>query len=334
MPPTMSQLGQPGTGNGEQYSIAFYELQNTLDVKRAALMNDARGPKDPYTSITIKRPEGTLETLTPTLPLPEDAFKVVYIKVKWVKEEDYNNWLRYSTGISEDKVKEVLEVFKPIYSTDTIMDSKGNKLEVQRIVGTEKKWALKPMDNDYTIISQEWEKNEKNRKWNKSHESDIASGKRQPRKLEDIDTTTWWIDWGDVPTETPIVYDLFNNLDAMRLIEYAQGSVSTQELLCFSKEDADFWKVPVMGSFDNYNNLPRKKGHKTKLKLKHIGTVSTLTSEFNFGDDMGYTVAGAMGYSIWPITEKQENPTMSDVGLALKDTMLNYKGGSPGVDYE
>ena len=51
------------------YKIAFYELQNSSDDKRAALINN-------------------------TL-LEEDRIKKVYVKVEWVEKEDYLRWLRY-----------------------------------------------------------------------------------------------------------------------------------------------------------------------------------------------------------------------------------------------
>jgi hypothetical protein len=343
MPKTLAQMGQPGSGNGAQYNIAFYELQNTLDIKKAALQG--------LPSITTQLQDGTYQDTKIVVPLPEDAIKVVYIKVKYVKQEDYAKWIAYSTQQSNEKVAEVIEVYKPIKQKQTIIDSKGNKMTVDQVIGSEKKYAIKPEDNDYTIISNEWEINEKNRKWDEVHAEDIESGKRLPRTLSeknriwnqehkdsilkgttqakseiDIDTVTWPIIWGDDPSRTPIVFDLFSNIDIMRMIEYAKGSVSTQELLCFSKEDSDFWKVPVMGTSEYYNNKPRKAGHKTKLRLKHIGDSGNIKGFMSIEDDITYTVAGAMGYSLWPITEKQENPTMSDVSLLLENKFKTLTG--------
>jgi hypothetical protein len=285
--PTVAELGAPGAANGEAHNVAFYELQNNLDVKADALRT------------------GKI--------LPEDAIKVVYVKVKWATIDDYNAWLLYKRyPTQENEAKEVVEIKKPLYKKITFDGADGKKMSTQIQVGVEPRYAFKPQDNTYTLISLEWEKSEKDRLWNESHADEIASKVRTAKIVKESDTTSWWITWKDDLSHTPIVYDIFSNIDVSRLIEYSKKSVSAQELLCFSKQDADFWRVHVMGSKDAFNDRPRKKGHLSKLRLKHYGTESTEGS-YSMAGDINFSIAGALGYSIWPIIEKMENPIMGDV---------------------
>jgi hypothetical protein len=297
-PPPIAQLGAPGTANGKQYNVAFFELQNNLDVKKEAVIKG--------------------------LELPEDAIKVVYIKVKWGTQKNYEDWLSYAKSpVGMEPVPEVVKVFKPIIKKETVVGENGKQITRDVRTGTEERYAFKPQDNEYTLISTEWEKDQKNVKWNNVHKAEIDSGKRSARVAGKSDTVSWWITWKDDPTFTPIVYDIFSNVDVMKLIDYSQKSMSAQELLCFSKNDADFWQVAVTGSRETFDNKPRKKGHKTKLRLKVLGTAGT-QGRVDPTSDINYTIAGALGYSVWPITEEQNNPTLGDVSNMLKSLQEAY----------
>lgn len=81
------------------YNVVFYELQNTLDMKREAIM-DAEHP-----------------------PLTVDKVYRIYVKVEYAKEKDWNAWLAYKENINDNpKAREVIRmnvdgeiryVFKP-----------------------------------------------------------------------------------------------------------------------------------------------------------------------------------------------------------------------------
>ena len=304
-PPSSAFNNTKHTPGGAQYGIAFYELNNNLDKKADALK------------------KGTI--------LPEDAIKVVYVKVKWASVDDYNAWVIYDRGGRKgEEVAEVAVVQKPLYTKQVYDGANGTRLERQVLVGYEPRFAFVPENNTYTLISTEWEKAEKDRKWNEAHAEDISSGRMDARKINPVpDTVSWQVTWKDTKTHTPIIYDIFSNVDVARLIEYSQKSASTQELLCFSKKDADYWRVQVMGSEDAYNDRPRKVGHKTKLRIKAFGS-SGAEGSVSTTDDMNFTITGALGYSVWPIIETTDNPILSDVTSLQKNIHDAYSNALLG----
>jgi hypothetical protein len=129
--------------------------------------------------------------------LTEDRISVVYVKVNWVKKSTYKKWLAYQ----EDPInnKEVPEVVKIRH------DGKV-------------KYAIKPKDGTYNLLSKEFLDNEKNLKYNSTHPTfkpkpaleHFSEGKTFESTL---DVAQWFITWGDEPDLTPISWNIFVNLD-------------------------------------------------------------------------------------------------------------------------
>jgi len=220
------------------YKIAFYELQNSSDDKRAALINN-------------------------TL-LEEDRIKKVYVKVEWVEKEDYLRWLRYKDNpIDNFEVSEVI------------------KIEHNKIV----RYAKKPEDGMYQLVSKEWTKNELDKLWNKNHPE-------KPRVTKDYDEVSFNINWGDSEHLTPIRWNIFDTINLNGLLEYSSASVSAEELVCLIEEGADFWTVSIPGHL-----LPRATGYQNEIKLEAYR--APLGSDV--GNDAAISLLGPSAYSVYPI---------------------------------
>ena len=220
------------------YKIAFYELQNSSDDKRAALINN-------------------------TL-LEEDRIKKVYVKVEWVEKEDYLRWLRYKDNpIDNFEVSEVI------------------KIEHNKIV----RYAKKPEDGMYQLVSKEWTKNEMDKLWNKNHPE-------KPRVTKDYDEVRFNINWGDSEHLTPIRWNIFDTINLNGLLEYSSASVSAEELVCLIEEGADFWTVSIPEHL-----LPRATGYQNEIKLEAYR--APLGSDV--GNDAAISLLGPSAYSVYPI---------------------------------
>jgi len=250
------------------YAVVFYELNNTTEDKQHAFINH--------------------------IELDEDRIIKVYIKVKWMKKEDYEDWLAYEEDkINNPETDEVIEVVTPTGLT---------------------KYALKPVNGNYTLISAEKLENDKNIKWNSVHQNE------KQRLIQDYDIATWPITWGHAPDLTPIRWNVFGNVNIDNLLEYSKESVTPEELICLIEEGADFWTVSIPQSA-----WPRKFGYDTKLRIKAYESPQEV---FNIKNDAYITLEGPMAYSIYPITQKQERPVP---GLAGENPAV-YQQMSAGTD--
>jgi hypothetical protein len=205
--------------------------------------------------------------------LDQDRVRVCYVKVEWGTRKQY---LAYEAW-KKDPVNnpESIEVVK-IYHKGKI------------------KYAKKPIDGTYSLISKEILDNEKNIKWNNTHQEEPQ------RPIEGYDIANWWIDWGDSPDLTPIRWNVFINLDPDKLIEYCEGNISPEELICLAEVGSDFWTVTVPESI-----WPKAYGLKTKVKLKHYDPIQPIQS---LRGDAYVAILGSQAYTLWPITEKQDAP--------------------------
>ena len=225
--------------------------------------------------------------------LDEDRVRVCYVKVEWSTKSKYEAYERWKESPTEHpEVPEIVKVYR---------DGKV-------------KYAKKPIDGTYSLISKEILERDRDMKWNDTHPTD------KPRVVQDYDVATWWITWGDgkEPLDpqtgrkkavfhcTPIRWNVFMNLDPEKLLTYVDSSISPEELLCLSEVGADFWTVYVPPTL-----YPRVKGLKTQVKLKHYDPP---TSQRSLKGDAYVALLGSQAYSVWPIVEEQLAPNPS-IGL-------------------
>lgn len=221
------------------YKIAFYELQNSSDDKRAALINNTS--------------------------LEEDRIKKVYVKVDWVEKEDYLRWLRHKDNpIDNFEVSEVVEI------------------EHNKII----RYAKKPEDGMYQLVSKEWNKNEVDKLWNKNHPGNL-------RVTKDYDEVIYNINWGDSEHLTPIRWNIFDTINLNGLLEYSSASVSAEELVCLIEEGADFWTVSIPEHL-----WPRATGYQNEIKLEAYREASLGN---DIGNDAAISLLGPSAYSVYPI---------------------------------
>jgi hypothetical protein len=210
-------------------------------------------------------------------PLDEDRVVKVYVKVKWVTKTEYDEYQAYVKNPA---------VLAPV--REVVAITRNGRL----------KYAEKPEDNTYSLISKEIVDNMNNQKYNATR-GVPEPGDRPLREIHDYDVSTFYIKWGDSPELTPIRWDIFYNLDADKVLTYYDNSISPDELVCLAEDSADFWTVTVPQPW------PRAVGLQTMLKLKHYESIDEVTTLKN---DAYVALLGAQAYSLWPITEQQDSP--------------------------
>jgi hypothetical protein len=209
--------------------------------------------------------------------LKPDRIKKVYVRVEWCTEEDYKRYQSFVSGETTVEYDEVVEI---------IHYDKKSKINVTR-------YAFKPIDGLYTLISSEYLDNQKNLKWNTMHPLDIQ------RTIFDYDTAQWNISWGDSADKTPILWDVFGEINVDNLLTYASESLDPDELVCLIEDGADFWTVSLPESV-----WPRAEGFKSKLKIKQYAAINSDLLQ----TEPSITIEGPMAFTIYPITQKQERP--------------------------
>jgi hypothetical protein len=204
--------------------------------------------------------------------LEPDRITKIYIRVQWCDKDDFERWENFSNGTSTIEVDEVVKILSP--------------------EGIEK-YAFKPIDGTYTLISKEYLEIDKNIKWNNLHPLEIQ------RNINDFDTAQWMITWGDSPDLTPIRWNIFGSINIDNLLQYAKESISPDEYVCLMEEGADFWTVSLPGSMN-----PLAEGFRTKIKIKQY----TPINPEQIGNDPMVNLVGPLAYTIYPITQNQERP--------------------------
>jgi hypothetical protein len=218
--------------------------------------------------------------------LEEDRTSVVYVKINWVNVTAYNKWVAYHNDPKNND--EVAEVVKIIHE--------GRK-----------RYAIKPKDGIYTLLSQEFLENEKLRKYNVLHPDE------EQKDVADIDVAEWFITWGDDPTLTPIRWNIFVDLDPDTVLEYADAAITPEEFVCLAEKGADFWTVNIPR-----NIWPRTAGYKTKIKLKKYD--AEVRSK-DISNDPYITALGNQGYMLWPITERQTTRLVPGIDGEVPDVL-------------
>ena len=205
--------------------------------------------------------------------LDEDRTTTVYVKVNWVGVKAYNNWVAfYNDPMNNPEAPEVARI-----------EHEG------RI-----KYAIKPKDGVYTLLSKELLDNDANIKYNALHPQ------ADQRKVLDIDRAMWYITWGNENTLTPIRWNVFVNIDPDAVLEYSDAAITPEEFICLVETGADFWTVRIPK-----NLWPRSVGYRTKIKLKKY-ELEIKSRELK--NDPYLTALGNQGYMLWPIADQQRRP--------------------------
>jgi hypothetical protein len=205
--------------------------------------------------------------------LEEDRTMTVYVKVNWVGVKAYNRWVAYHNDpANEPEAPEVVRI---------VRDGR-------------RRYAIKPKDGTYTLLSKELLDNDARIKYNSLHPTGVQ------RDVRDIDRAAWYITWGDEPTLTPIRWNVFVNLDPDSILEYADAAITPEEFVCLAEKGADFWTVHIPQSL-----WPRTAGYKTRIRLKKY-ELEIRSREIS--NDPYITVLGNQGYRLWPIADKQKRP--------------------------
>jgi hypothetical protein len=216
-------------GDGGIYSVAAYDIQNTLDMKTRAL----RGQID---------------------PLDPDKIIRLYIAVEYGTEEDYN---KYPSNY--------IPVYQPVYKTQAFDD--GNEAYVkplQKIGEVFRGYAKLPKDGHYYLESRERIENENNIKLNATIPKDK---KQNMRYTYDIDFAHWPIKWGNTASTTPIFFGAFVGLDISKmLIQQQEGLSDSGDVManiCSVQDTNDFWTVYIPKA-----SWPKTVGYVNDLKIK------------------------------------------------------------------
>lgn len=224
-PDTLSSLG--GKTNVD---VAFYRLDNTPSIKKAALLNGT-----------------TLEA---------DKHQYVYVKVEYGDETAYNNYLKDPSNYER--------ITKVVHNGVT-------------------KYPYVPADGTWSYISNEYLKDAQYQAWNKLYPNDTKA-------CNNLAECKFDIKWGP-DYDTPIIFDLFNNIDVLALIEYAGKSLSGNDLVCLSEDTADFWQIEIPNG-----DRPLDTYWQTGLKL-----VQKWSVEAGSKDDLYAIMLGPLAHTISPI---------------------------------
>lgn len=271
---SMDNGATPGTVDMGEYDVAFYEINNSIGDKVAASNN------------------GT--TLT-------DRVQRVYVKVDYASKAAYEADVKRRQGpggkMLEPKIIKVKkwEWEKNEYGELVWKNHPKPTKKSSPII----KYAYKPIDGKYQLISKEWKKNKANIVYNES----IQKG--APRKFvnPDIKDAIWDIKWG-IPEaisqeevgETPIVFDVFKGLDTVKSKELiAKGIENPQELMCAAKVSYDYWQIDV-----GQTPLPDVVGYQNDMKL-----VRANDPNVDQKDLKNVTINGVFFQSLYPIVAEQ-----------------------------
>ena len=220
--------------------------------------------------------------------LGEDKTTTVYVKVNWVGKEAYDRWLEYSASpVGKREVPEVVRILR----------------------GGRAKYAIKPKDGTYVLVSKELLDSEAAKKWNANNPT------KPPKVAMNVDQAKWFVEWGDSPSLTPIRWNVFTGVDAGEALQYSAESITPEEFVCLAEQGADFWKVNIPK-----NLWPRSEGYRNEIRLESHRAADVGAAPNQIRGDPYFTVLGAQAYNLCPIAEGQERPVP---GAASKTPYIN-----------
>lgn len=248
----------------------------------------------------------------------DDVVTTCYVEVKYATEAQYNEACeQYKNGeITELPYIKVRPWSYKVNNGSYVYDSNGERVKTW---SSTVKYVVKPKDRQYILTSKEYLKNKANIDYN-SNETDDTKWKYVDEK---IDTAHWYIKWGlpdtslkDEIGETPIVFDVFASVNIDKVKDLLLNEVSSpNEIVCGSKESADYWQVSVKTKY------PRLSGFKNDVRLEPYEETATVNEEL-----AEVVLNGAMTSSLYPIVEDQPCVMPSDAELA--SNLMSAIGGS------
>lgn len=280
-------------------NVAFYEVQNTLGDK-------------------VNVVEDRANDASSTETLGDDRIKTVYVKVRYATKEAYESCQEKLKNRTLKETDEVIVKVKPwsyikkkdgtfkkksnndVLSIGETWNSSGYAIKYGKI-----KYAIKPEDGLYQLLSKEYKINEENKEKLKNNPNTAVS-------VKDYDEAKWEITWGDELGKTPIVYNLYGGTNIQTIMDLTKAGVTDPiEILCGAKQSSDYWKINVGCAF------PKSEGYKSQITLEkrdYINEEYAALTESN-----ALALQGESAYAMWPIIEEQEDviPNAGDLAQSL-----------------
>ncbi len=276
-----------GTDDGNTVNVSFYDIQNSLTDKTKAYQTDGS-------------------------TLPEDRITKVYIKVKYVTKEKYDEeTVNINKDLSSSSQRKFVKISKPTF--DPLDDTK--------ITGFTDAYAVGYEDGKYYLSSDQEDKLHTDMLYNKAIDKEIEfiknnletvntlEAKKRVINNTDVDLCVFDIAWGNEKSKTPIVFNIYKGVDATKMT----SSTDPFEAVCNNKLEGDYWTVAIP-----IEERPRAKGYIKNVSLKLFADDTSLDSDGNNKGTYDSTLCGAMSNVIFPITEEQANPSP----LAIDKTVV------------
>lgn len=300
-------------------TVAFYEVQNSLNAKAQALAERAEGKN------TV---------------LESDRIKTVYVKVKYVQEADYlacQEKLANGTLTAKDETVVKIKPWSYVKKRDGTYKNKNNGDTLNTDRGEEwnsdgwairhgnTKYIVKPANGPYGIFSKESNSEIKNRANKKANDSLNVTIKdfdlyASETYSDENSIEPFEIDWDTLAAQpNGIVFNLFGGtaIDKIRDLTQ-QGVADPQAILCAAKQSTDYWRIPVGGT------MPRAEGYKSDIKLI-MCQVTSKDAEIEIDKKNPVALTGAAAYAMWPIIEEQTDviPNSGDLALSIRSLTEN-----------
>lgn len=299
-------------------TIAFYEVQNTIEQKA---------------DVMKKRAVGDLVTLD------SDRIKTVYVKVKYATEKDYKDCLeKLADGTLKPNDETIIPItpwnyvkkrdgtYKNKDAGDKLNESKGESWnnEGWAVRKGKQKYIIKPTNGDYGIFSKETKNEMKNRKKLQNDDTLNINTKDIDMYASEVYSDKdsfmpFYINWDNLAAQpNGIVFNLFGGTAVDKIRDLTQkGVTDPQAILCAAKQSTDYWRIPVGGT------MPRSEGYKTDLTLEFCEVTEGFSQVMPTKNPA--ILSGAAAYAMWPIIEEQTDviPNSGDFALSLKDLAQN-----------
>ena len=238
---------------------------------------------------------------------------------------------------------EILKLYVQVeYSTEEkylaeLAKKKEDSSYRMRVVKTQrsdpaKRYAKVPVDYTYVFLSDQYTKNENNKRVNKVLtekylKQSLDSSKMSLLKVADPDYSKLirYVSWGDDSSLTPIEENIAVNIDATALMDALQVTEDIHEAVCASKQTQDFWTVNV-----GTNNC-QSRGYKTGLKLVPYDPPSAATKPKPTVEE---SAMGLNANQLWPISEEQAQiTTMMSISESQRLKMTSDSGLETGEEF-
>lgn len=281
-------------------------------------------------TLTLAAMNATLEEQPSLIALDGDEIKVAMFKVDnpIVKKAQA---VASGVPLAKDRVKtlyvEVEYVTMADYTRDQADMRSTGRVEPLVVQVSDGRYALKPADGTYQLLSKQYIDNENNLKFNDylSTLSPAEQANLTRKQVYAFDKCVRPIRWGDEISKTPILFNNTAGIDTEKLMEYKRTTAkldqNTQDALCYARKAVDYWTIEIPSG-----ERPGAVGYITNLKLVPYNENGNGT-----GRTLEMAVTGFMSNTLYPITEKQAKlaPGQAEALDGVYTAMLsNIVGGS------